>query len=497
MLTAGLGGVARHGCVALAEDDRLLGVCAQERVTRVRAAGFNTTGLPDEALDTLLRRLGRSRQDVGRYVVAETCSAPENGARIERLDHHFAHACTAYLTSQFASATVVVCDEDAPKVSVWEARDGSITPVEWPWTGPGFNDIYARLCRAFGFQSTMRDHRLEALARLRPGSNETSMRPLVSARADSITVAPHLEAEVEESLADSPDDSARASVAAALQGQLGSAFLEFLAAVRKRSEYAHLALGGSLFYHSWVNTLAKRAGLFTEAFVPIDPGNAGLAVGAALHASGASSRFLSPFLGPAYTGQEIKETLDNCKLQYAWESDDAVIATAVRALQQGTLVGWFDGAMEWGPRALGARCILANPFAPYVLENLNRFLKHREHWRGYAISGLEEAVAEHFDGPARAPFMESDYRPRDPQRFVHVLPSPGAAIRVQTVGPVALPRFARLLKAFGMATGLPFLVNTSFNGFHEPIVCSPRDAVRVFYGSGLDLLVLGQFILRK
>ncbi len=134
---------------------------------------------------------------------------------------------------------------------------------------------------------------------------------------------------------------------------------------------------------------------------------------------------------------------------------------------------------------------------PYVLENLNRFLKQREPWRGYALSGTAEAVAEHFDGPARAPYMECDFTPRDAQRFRHVLPTAGAAVRVQTVDASGLPRFARLLEAAGAASGLPFLVNTSFNGFHEPIVCSPRDAVRVFYGSGLDLLVLNQFILRK
>jgi carbamoyltransferase len=93
--------------------------------------------------------------------------------------------------------------------------------------------------------------------------------------------------------------------------------------------------------------------------------------------------------------------------------------------------------------------------------------------------------------------MEGDYRPRDHRRFANVLPAPTAAIRVQTVGAGALPRFARLLTAFGAASGLPILVNTSFNGFHEPIVCSPRDAVRVFYGSGLDVLVLDGFVLRK
>lgn len=499
MLTAGLGGVTHNGCVALAEGGHLLAACAQERVTRVQGAGFNATGLPDEALDLLLQRTGKSRQAVDRYAVAERCAVPENGARVERIDHHFAHACAAYLTSPFSSAAIVVCDEDAPHLSVWEGRGGSVTRVDIPWTGPGFTDVYARFCRAFGFHGVTRDHRLEALARLRPGADDGRLDGLIAVRDNALALAPDLETRIEQWIPPSRirDSVAAASVAAALQAELGRAFLEFLATVRQRTSCRQLVLGGSFFYHSWINTLVKRAGLFADVFVPVDPGNAGLAVGTALHAGGASPQPLSPFLGPSYTGQEIKEVLDNCKLHYEWESEDGVIAKAVRALQQGTLVGWFDGGMEWGPRALGARCILANPFAPYVLENLNRFLKHREPWRGYALSGLERAVAEHFDGPASAPFMESDYRPRDPARFAHVLPSPGAAIRIQTVGAGGLRRFVRLLEAFGAATGLPFLVNTSFNGFHEPIVCSPRDAVRVFYGSGLDLLVLGPFILRK
>jgi carbamoyltransferase len=499
MMTAGLGGVVRHGCVALADRGRVLGVCGQERVTRVRGAGFNASGLPDEALDVLLQRMGRSRRDVARYVVAEPRREAAGDEGFERVDHHFAHACAAYLTSPFSSAAIVVCDHETPKVSVWAGRDASITRVDWPWSGPGFADVYSRGAAAFGFRADAGDQRLEALARLRPDSRDARLATLVALGDASLSVDPGLERAIEEWLAGerNPGAPARAALAAALQARIGEVFVEFLAAVRQRTGCEHLCLAGSFFYHSSINTLAKRAGLFSEVFVPVDPGNAGLAVGTALHASGTSPQPISPFLGPAYSGQEAKEVLDNCKLQYGWESEEGAIATAVRALQQGTLVGWFDGAMEWGPRALGARCILANPFAPYVLENLNHFLKRREPWRGYAISGLETAVAEHFEGPASAPFMEGDYRPRDASRFANVLPSPGAAIRVQTVGPGGQPRFMRLLEAFGATTGLPFLVNTSFNGFHEPIVCSPRDAVRVFYGSGLDLLVLDQFVLRK
>jgi carbamoyltransferase len=499
MMTAGLGGAARHACVALADRGRILGVCGQERVTRVRGAGFNATGLPDEALDALLERLGRSRRDVQRYIVAEARNDAAGADGFERLDHHFAHACAAYLTSPFSSAAVVVCDHEAPKVSVWVGTGASVSRIEWPWDGPGFGDVYTRAAAAFGFRGEAGDQRFEALARLRPEHQDAPLASLIALAESAIVVDDRLERMIEDALAGdrTAGSPKRAALAAAVQSRIGEVFLEFLAAVRRRTGCTELCLAGSLFYHSSINTAAKRSAIFSEVFVPVDPGNAGLAVGSALQASGTTPQPVSPFLGPAYSGQEAKEVLDNCKLQYAWESDEGIIATAVRALQQGTLVGWFDGAMEWGPRALGARCILANPFAPYVLENLNQFLKRREPWRGYAISGLEDAVAEHFDGPARAPFMEGDYRPRETARFANVLPSAGAAIRIQTVGHEAPPRFRRLLDAFGAATGLPFLVNTSFNGFHEPIVCSPRDAVRVFYGSGLDLLVLDQFVLRK
>jgi carbamoyltransferase len=170
---------------------------------------------------------------------------------------------------------------------------------------------------------------------------------------------------------------------------------------------------------------------------------------------------------------------------------------AVDALMAGHLVGWFDGPMEAGARALGGRSILASPMSPFVLENLNRYLKRREPWRGYALSGEAAVVAEHFQGPAKARFMECDFRPRDASTFRHVLPHPQSALRIQTVDETAPPRFRQLLRVFGQASGLPILVNTSFNGFQEPLVCSPRDALRVFYGTGLDLLILGSFVLRK
>lgn len=494
MIVAGVGGGRRSAAAAVVHGGRLAGVCAQERVTRARDAGVNGSGLPDEALDLLLHRLGQSRQAVGRWIAAagDGAGAPPP---VEAVDHHFAHAATACLTSAFPTAAVVVCDHDAPDVSVWTCEGTAVQRAPITWTGPGFAQVLARGSAALGLKASDVHRRLEALAQLAPTSRDARVDALVTRTAAGLVVAEGFESRIAElARAEGPVPSA---VAASLQARVADLLVEFLGEVRARTGQTHLCLGGTLFYSASINTRVKSSGLFTDVFVPADPGDSGTAVGAAL--SGAATRVhgVSPFLGPAYSAQETKEVLDNCKLQYEWVSEDGAIAAAVDGIRQGHLVGWFQGAMEWGPRALGARSILANPQAPYVLENLNRFLKQREPWRGYALSGLRDAVAEHFDGPAASPFMECDYVPRRPETFHHLLPAPGAAMRVHTVADDAHPIFRDLLAAVGQATGLPFLVNTSFNGFHEPIVCSPRDAVRVFYGSGLDLLVLNQFILRK
>ena len=432
MLTVGLTAAKDGATAAVGGGDRLLGVCAQERVTRVRG-GTSGAGWPDAALDLLLQKLSRTRDDVSRYVIAGGGPyAPPGRAHravaVETLDHHFAHACTAYLTSPFDRAAIVVCDDDDPGVSVWVGEGAEIRRVDWPWTGLGFAAAYSRIAVALGFESPGAEQRLEALARLHPSAGADWVRPLFGRAPDHLTVDPTLAAAVDRALGPHAPTGAPASAAAAaaLQARLGELLLELLAEVRATTGQVRLCAGGSLFYHSSMATWAKGAGHFDEVFVPIDPGDAGLAVGATLHALGAAPAVASPFLGPSYSAEEIKSVLDNCKLHYAWEPEERAVQIAVKALMQGLLVGWFDGAMEWGPRALGARCILANPFAPYVLENLNRFLKRREPWRGYGLSGLETAVHEHLDGPARAPFMECDYRPRDRSRFRSVLPSDDA-----------------------------------------------------------------------
>jgi carbamoyltransferase len=483
--------------VALVDRQRVIGVCEQERITRVRAAGFNKTGLPDEALDTLLERLRSSRAAVAGYATAEPTPTRE---AITQLDHHLAHACASYLSSPAKAATIVVCDDTAPNVSVWQGRGAEVTPVEWPWRGPGFAHLYTACAAILELGSPAGEQRFEAFARLLPDCRDDRLQSLITGDGHSLDLDPAWETQVSNAVTSgvSLDDvRSRAAVAAALQARVGELFVDFLNRVQRRTQDGMLCVAGSFFYHSSINTLTKCSGAFSQVFVPVDPGDAGLAVGAALRVSGAEPQSVPPFLGPAYDPGEITATLDNCKLRYDWVREEDSIMVAVDAVTKGKLVGWFDGAMEWGPRALGARCILGNPFAPHVLENLNRFLKHREPWRGYALSGLQPMVHDYFRGPDESPFMECDYRPQDVALFKHIMPSPEAAIRVQTVNGDTPVRFRTLLATFQARTSLPFLVNTSFNGFHEPIVCSPRDAVRVFYGSGLDVLILDRFVVTK
>jgi carbamoyltransferase len=315
-----------------------------------------------------------------------------------------------------------------------------------------------------------------------------------------VSIDPQIRARVADRLQTNDNARSRARVAAALQRQFNDLLLEFLREVRHRHPASNLCLAGGLFYNTNVNTRIRESGVYDDVFIPIHPGNAGLAVGCALSTAGDTSGpardDVDPFLGPQYSDLEIKSVLDNCKLSYDFVNQRELMAETVAALRRGHLVGWFQGRMEWGPRALGSRSILASPLAPYVLENLNTFLKRREPPRSYGVSVCEEDLDDWFDGPNPSPVMQFEHRLKDPRRLSNILPHPGTPIRVHTVSD-RLVLLQLLLKEFGTATGTPVLVNTSFNGFREPIVCTPRDAVRVFYGSGLDLLVIGNFILRK
>jgi carbamoyltransferase len=202
------------------------------------------------------------------------------------------------------------------------------------------------------------------------------------------------------------------------------------------------------------------------------------------------------YWGPAFEGDAIEKALRESKQDY-YKSDD-VIAETARFLHQGQIVGWLQGRMEVGARALGGRSILANPLIPDMRRKINIEVKHREDWRPFCPSLPIERYRDYFDTQHTSDFMILAFPVRNEVRdlipsVVHV----DGSARPQTVRRETNPRFHALLERFGELSGHPVLLNTSFNVQGEPIVCSPAQALRCFGGTGIDVLVLGDFIIKK
>jgi carbamoyltransferase len=275
--------------------------------------------------------------------------------------------------------------------------------------------------------------------------------------------------------------------------------------LRRQHGIEQICLAGGLFQNPvLVASIEKNLGM-NQVFVPPAPGNAGTAVGATLlswHQVLKKPRgepVSHVYLGPNSTGQQAKDVLDNCKARYSVQvTEDRKLDSTIQLLMAGKIVGWVHGACEFGPRALGNRSVLASPWAPYVRENLNDFIKFREWFRPFAISVTEEDCHQYFDCSPSCRFMNSLGWVRGD---ASVLPEgfllPGGRVRVHIVERRTNPSFWRLLKRFGEVAPAPMLVNTSFNLFGEPLVVNPRDAIRSYFCSGIDALVIDNFVLSK
>jgi carbamoyltransferase len=207
----------------------------------------------------------------------------------------------------------------------------------------------------------------------------------------------------------------------------------------------------------------------------------------------------SVYWGPDYARMEIKEVLDNAKARYNLQNTgERKLDSAVTLLRAGKIVGWFHGATEFGPRALGHRSLLASPWAPYVTENLNDFVKHRESFRPFAVSVREEDCARYFEGSPLCRLMNSlaSVRP-DADVLPRALQLPGGLVRLHVVERETDPLLWELLRRFGEHEPAPILVNTSFNLPGEPPVIRPKDAVRTFFCSGIDAVFVDSFLLTK
>ncbi len=525
MIILGIGGILNEAAAAILKDGVLIGAAEERKLARQ----FHPGELPDEAISMCLKLAGATHEQVDAVAIVRPIAAgPESAqhlalrakfpnSRVVLVDHHTAHAASAFYPSPFAEATVLTLDRagDFRCGARWRASTGHLMLEQEQYYPDSLGDLYRRVTELLGFDPDADAHKIQWLS----SSGDDALAPLF------LEILGQKDGEwprIDRSFFDAdrlgrggfsarfyerlglPDEAPipadmSAGVAAGLQRAVEKTVLDMAGTGR------NLCLGGGLALNALLVSKIECSSNWENVFVQPAAGNAGTALGAVFYAwhhfyrQTARAGMGNFCLGPGFEAEEIKRVLENCKLRFRYLlTSEELIDTAVRVISDSKIVAWMQGRMEFGPRALGNRSILASPLDPYSTENLNIYIKHRERFRKFAASVPAEAAAEYFDVGPNARFLATVGRVRPAHRARFEAAILGRdLVRVHTVSKEDNPLYWNLLHAAGKATGLPVLYNTSFNLFGDPLVCTPRDAVRSFYSSGIDAMFVGNFLLEK
>jgi carbamoyltransferase len=443
--------------------------------------------------------------------------------KISYFDHHLCHAASAFFLSPFDRSLIITLDEDGDGDSgmISIGQDNEIRTLQRISFPNSIARVYSLVTDLIGLLSHADEPKTQWLSLegepefktlllsmlRRPGGFVPRVRPgLIEQGFGKLAFSKSFLQKA--GLSTDPQqlkDMQRRALASSIQAACAELVSDLAHRLRRQHKMTHVCFAGGLFQNALlVAALEKNLGT-DELFVPPAPGNAGTALGAVLvawHQQRGKSRdrgVTHVYWGPKFTGQQAKDVLDNSKARYSVQNtQDRKLDAAVQLLLAGKVVGWVQGACEFGPRALGNRSVLASPWAPYVKENLNDFIKFREWFRPFAISVPEEYCSQYFECSQLCRFMTSLGSIRT---SASILPKsfrlPGDRVRLHMVNEQSNPLFWRLLKRFGKYAPAPMLLNTSFNLFGDPLVVSPRDALRSYFCSGIDALVLDNFLLSK
>lgn len=435
--------------------------------------------------------------------------APAGGHRFEwhYVEHHLAHEASAFLAAPFDSCAVLTMDGRGERATtsygVFDGREYKrLKQIDLP---DSLGLLYEQVTEYLGFLRSSDEYKVMALASYGKPAYLDEFREILRYRGDGVyTVADidlaRLFGPARERGAEL--EARHYDIAHSLQAVLEETVLEMTRWLHQESGSDNLAMAGGVALNCVLNARVRDKSPFKQVWVQPAAGDAGTALGAALWVDFTERgdgkrpwRMDHAYLGPEYSDEEIETFLKWSKLPYRRLDD--VVEESADLLAAGNVIGWFQGRMEFGPRALGARSILASPVDPGMQSKLNE-IKDREDFRPVAPVVMEEHAGEWFENCGVAPFMLFiyDVKPEAAQKIPAVRHVDGTA-RVQTVNAAQHPRYYALLKAFQARTGVPVLVNTSFNTRGEPMVASPRDAIESFWTSPLDALVIGSFLLQK
>jgi len=423
------------------------------------------------------------------------------------VEHHLAHAASAFFPSPFQEAAVMTIDGRGERATTLYAYGHGcdlelIDQVKMP---NSLGILYERVTEYLGFLHSSDEYKVMALASYGKPVYLDAFRRMVEYSGDGQYVVHPAD------LADmfgpartkgEPFEARHYDIAHSLQAVLEERVFQIAEWLQKQTSTENLCLAGGVALNCVMNARLRDTGIFNNIWVQPAAGDAGTALGAALwidtRVNPNPQRIYTmehAFLGPGYEDDEIETFLKWSKLPYRRMAN--VAEETADLLAQNKIIGWFQGRLEFGPRALGGRSILASPVDAAMQERLNE-IKDREDFRPVAPVVLEEEAGEWFVNANKSPFMlfVFDVHADKAGRIPAVRHVDGTA-RIQTINREQNERYYDVIRAFQRRTGVPVLVNTSFNTRGEPIVCSPRDAVECFWTSPLDALVIGSFVLEK
>lgn len=492
---------------------------------------FSLTEIADAGLglaDIIFReRTWRDEKAASRRIIRRL---GVTGAPVCFVEHHLAHAASAYYPSRFDRATALVLDGvgEVSSSSVWLVENGRFRLVREILLPNSLGYLYAAMTEFLGFHAWEGEGKLMALAAY--GCREVG----VSKRFDSVglltsdgyDVSDFVSSNLGSGLSLNLETATRSlakvfeipprrsgdvitsvhkSIAKRTQDFLEEAVLKLVRDAISKTAISDLVLAGGVFLNCKLNMTVRERSAATRVFVQPVAGDSGLALGAALLRAMRDKQtdadaLCSMALGPEVSDDEIVATLTAWQVPFSRPNDPSELAA--KLLSEGRILLWYQGRAEFGPRALGHRSILADPRRPDVRIIVNRRVKNREDWRPFGPAILEEFapdILENFQKGDTARYMIQSYlvRPEWIGRIPGVVHPADHSTRPQTVNAEAEPQFHKLLMRFYEMTGVPVLLNTSLNDRGDPIANSPRDAIRLFYTSGADVLMLGKCVIRK
>ncbi|HEX7054067.1 MAG TPA: carbamoyltransferase C-terminal domain-containing protein [Burkholderiales bacterium] len=421
------------------------------------------------------------------------------------VEHHLSHEASAFLAAPYRESAVMTLDGrgELATTSFGSFSGSDYRRLQQVQVPHSLGLLYEQVTDYLGFLHSSDEYKVMALASYGDPVHAPAFRGLIRLSGGSYEIRRPDLAEMfgPPRMRGGPLEKRHFDIARSLQLVLEECAVELARWLKERTGAGNLAMAGGVALNCVMNARIRDAGHFESVWVQPAAGDAGTALGAALWIDWQSRGRLRDwhmdhaYLGPAYGDDEIEAFLRRSKLAY--RKLDDVPGQAAAILAQDRIVGWFQGRMEFGPRALGARSILASPLSPGMQQRLNE-IKDREDFRPVAPAVLEEEAGRWFRGARASPFMlfVYDVAPDKADRIPAVRHVDGTA-RIQTVNRSQNPLYYDLIKAFQRRTGVPVLVNTSFNTRSEPVVCTPRDAVECFWTSPIDALVIGSFLLEK